>query len=437
MTRFALAFVLSLAVPAAYAQKGGSSPSAADNSSHSGGSSGYSGSSSSSGGSSSYSGGSSHSSGSSGSSSSSSYSGGSSGGSHSSEPSSPSHSGGGSAGSHSGGSSSSSGSGGGSHSGSTDHSPRSNIRTGTTGSEYRNNTSNGTQSGSKGGTSVVESVHGSREYSNYAGTQRTWVRGSANFNMLANESGRQLTKKEFDAKLRAAGLETSKAAYDKKVAAGGADVRQPSWLAKLFGAKPHPTTQAASSQLRPCLLKECGHPQPKPCLGKNCPQPTPKPAPRPIQSEFVCSRGFLSASGTCQPWGYADECSRSTFDPYGQYRLTPRSQCGVHLTASVDSSSCLRILDRLNQEKNKLSQLQLQQGAACNDPKSQQCSDANEGANKTAQDVQSLSEQYQICRAAASNPGSLPRVGPNGAPNNVPLPRKQSAVVPWSAGPLD
>ncbi len=131
--------------------------------------------------------------------------------------------------------------------------------------------------------------------------------------------------------------------------------------------------------------------------------------------------------------GLSDECGRSTFDPYGQHTPNPRSQCAVHITASVDSSYCLRILGRLDQEKNKLGEMQLQQGAACADPKSRQCSDATVLTNKSEREVQHLWEQYQFCRAAASNLGSLPTRNPNA----VPVPKKQTADVQGSTGTVD
>ena len=435
MTRVALAAVLSLSFPyfaaAQHRSEGGppsSPPSSGSSASSSGGgysgggsansggsSSGYSGgsshssSSSSSGSSGSYSGGSSHSSGSSSSGGSGSYSGGGNhGGSHSSGPDNPGrsggYSGGSSSGSHSGGNSSPShpGSGGNPNSGSRDNSPRSNMRTASAGFEHpsggssSSNPALGSNSSSGGASRPYQDSNQWRSNIRGTVTPETWMRAPATLDLPTKDLNVRSVRREFDSKLQAVGLEPSKSAFRERIAvSGGGESRHVSWLSRVFGRKPVSASQTAAPQLRPCFDKECKPfpVPPKPCVGSKCP-PAPQPLPPPVGA--VCQVGYLDQYGNCQPWGYVERCANN-----------PYRQCNVRFSL-VDEQYCWRILQEIQRQNAGLNQLRFQRSVACSNPQSQDCVTLTSSLNDAVARVRRLEQQYQLCRASASDPSSLP-----------------------------
>jgi hypothetical protein len=423
--RFALAVVLSFLVPfLAFTQHQSTSSSSSSSSGNSGGSSGgYSGGSS---GGYSGGGGSSHSSGSSGGSSSGGYSGGShssgssgssaggySGGSHSSSSGSSgaSHSGG-----YSGGSSSSSHSG--TYSPSTsssnsgrENSSRSNIRV-TSVQDFHGSASGSAGSVRGGGTSNI--VFQSLPTKPLPGAGRPdsiqdadWIHQPFRISLPPESADKHTRQQVFADRAREIGLEPNKSSYKNAIASlDGNRSRHPSWVGKLFGEKPRPTKTASVSEMRPCKGADCGkNPPPKPCVGPKCPKPGPPPKPQPPPVRPVCYNGYSNAGGTCQPWGYFENCSYP-------YTYNSMGSCRVHW-AAVDSSYCGQILRELERQQALLQQLRFAQTATCsNAPQGAECSRLTQQLNDAVAHIQQLQQQYRMCTAAAGLYGPSPNVWP-------------------------
>ena len=426
MNRFALAVVLTLAVPyLAYSQHhpgGGSSSSPSGGGSSGGSSGGYSGGSS--GG---YSGGSSG--GSSGG-----YSGGSSGGHSggSSAGSSGSASGGNSGGSsgssggssHSSGSSGSAGStshsGGGSHSGfggnsggnsATSHSDRHSSSNSVPAGSYsgHSNVSNEPNSNMRnssmpnesglrtGGTRNVSFAIGSSENWNFsARSGGSWMNQPLQLAPPPDNLSKDARKAFVLQQLEGAGIERSKSAYhDKLVSLGLENPKNPNWLAKMFGARPKGGPVQVSTEVKPCKTTDCKpFPPPKPCTGPHCkpvnpPPPPSPPPPKPVRG--ICTNGFANGQGYCQPWGYWDHCSWDTNNAY--------NNCSLRYSA-YDPAYCSTLLQRIQLEEQLRDQIDMQQRNACfNDPYSTQCFDLTTRLRDEEIRIQSLRRQYQLCRA--------------------------------------
>lgn len=388
MKRFALAVVLSVSIThfavAQHHAEGGSSSSSSGSSGGSSSGGGYSGG---------YSGGSSsgasHSSG----------GGGYSGGSHSSGGSGNSggYSGGGSshsggshsgASSHSGGSSSPSAGGANSHLRGGNSSARSNMRSSTNSAEQSDN-HNGAIRGGGNFANGYSAVSGSILRQPTASGE-PWMDKPYTLDISAANLSRALSHHEFDSKLQAQGLESNKSAYRDRLAALGIkapEVHRPNWIARMFGAKATSAQPGASSQLRPCLAKECKPipVPPKPCAGEKCPAPPPVPVPTPITG--VCANGYDSY-GYCLPWGYVSRCNT-----YGNY-------CYVRF-ARVDPNYCGRILQQIRREQANYRQVEQQQQSACAaGPQSQECTQATQKLQKLGKGIFQLEHQYQLCQTA-------------------------------------
>lgn len=385
MKRFALAVVLSVSIAhfavAQHHAEGGSSSSSSGSSGGSSSGGGYSGGSSS---------GASHSSG----------GGGYSGGSHSSGGSGNSggYSGGGSshsggshsgASSHSGGSSSPSAGGANSHSRGGNSSARSNMRSSPSSAEQSANHNGAIHGGGNfaNGHSAVSTGSMLRQPT---ASGEPWMDKPYTLDISAANLSRALSHHEFDSKLQAQGLESNKSAYRDRLAALGIkapEVHRPNWLARMFGAKATPAQPGASSQLRPCLAKECKPipVPPKPCAGEKCPPPPPVPVPTPITG--VCANGYDSY-GYCLPWGYVSRCNT-----YGSY-------CYVRF-ARVNPNYCGRILQQIRREQANYRQVEQQQQSACAaGPQSQECTQATQKLQKLGKGIFQLEHQYQLCQTA-------------------------------------
>jgi hypothetical protein len=416
VNRFALAIVLSLAPSLAFPQHQGTSSSS---SSSSGGSSG-----SYHGGSSGYSGGGGGSSPSSGSSSGSSgYSGGSrgySGGAHSSAPSSSSpsgnYSGGVASGSHSTTNSSSSSAGRSAISSLQDSSSHSSIRVGVSGFETPgvgagNAAGRDTSSHSNPGVGTTgwqlnrgtpdNSGAGELSTPGSAGLGRpesiqdpTWLHQPIRLVLPPQDLDKHTRQEIFAERARAMGLEPNQSSFHRTTEAmGDREFRHVSWIAKIFGKKaqsPDSATPPTKSELRVCHGKECraGSIPPKPCAGGNCPKP---PS---TSTEAICASGFRGTSGSCQPWGYLENCSY----PYTVHSL---GHCRVRW-ASVDFGYCWQILRELERRKTLLDRVKQAQTMACSaDPHDGECMRLTQDVNRGLRQIQQLQQQYRMCAAAA------------------------------------
>ena len=421
MKRFALAIVLSFLVPfLAFPQHQGTSSSSSSSSGGSsgtyhGGSSGYSGGE----------GGSYHSSGSS--SGSSGYGGGSagySGGSHSSAPSSSSssqgHSGSVSSSSHFTTNSSSSSSVGGNansslrepsthsnvrvgvpgletagvrtgNSASHDTSSHSNIRVGTTGGQQNR----GTPDNSGTGDLAILPTPGSPGFARPESIEDpAWLHQPIRLVLPPQNLDKHTRQKIFAEHARAVGLEPSKASFNRTMASmGDRESRHVSWIAKIFGKRaqsPDSAMPPIKSELRLCHGKECkaGPIPAKPCAGNNCPKP---PS---TSTRAFCANGFPGTSGSCQPWGYLENCSYP-------YTINSLGHCRVRW-ASVGFSYCWQILRELERRKTLLNQARRAQMMACSaDPHDSECTKWTQDVNQRLRKIQSLQQQYSMCAAAA------------------------------------
>jgi len=417
--RFALAIALSFFVPfQAFSQHQGtsssSSSSGASSGSYHGGSSGDIG-----GGGGSY-----HSSGSN--SGSSGYSGGSggySGGSHSSSPTSSSqsggYSGGGSSSSHSTTNSSSSSSvAGNANSSSRGTSSHSNIRVGLSGLEAPgvptgNSASPDTSSHSnvRVGTNGWQlnrgtpDSFGARDLATLPtpgspGSGRpdliqdpAWSHQPIRLVLPPQNLDKHMREEIFAERARAIGLEPNRSSFKGTMASlDDRGARHVSWIARVFGKNKKSTdvtTPPIKSELRVCHGKECkaGSIPPKPCAGSNCPKPSPS-------TKAICGSGFRGTSGSCQPWGYLENCSYP-------YAVNSLGHCRVRW-ASVDSSYCWQILGELRRRKARLDQTRHAQTVACSaDSHGSECMKLTQEVNQGLGQIQQLQQQYRMCAAAA------------------------------------
>jgi hypothetical protein len=197
----------------------------------------------------------------------------------------------------------------------------------------------------------------------------------------------------FAERARALGLEPSKSSFNTIASMGDRGARHVSWMAKIFGKNAKATdsrTPPLKSELRLCHGKECkaGPIAPKPCVGSNCPSPSTK---------AICGSGFRGASGSCQPWGYLENCSYPyTFNSLGHCRVR---------WASVDSRYCWQILRELERQKTRLDQIRPAQTMACSaDSHGSQCMKLTQEVSQALRQVQELQQQYRMCAAAAGLP---------------------------------
>ena len=409
MKRFALALVLCFLVCClASAQKGTSNSSSSSSGSST---SGYGGG-----------GGTYHSSGSG--SGSSGYSGGSagySGGSHSSSSSS-SHSGGysgnGSSGPHSTTNSpSSASSGGNSHSSSRDTSSHSNLGVGASGSNPRGSGTgnsvtrdNSSHSNIRLGTTGWELNRG--HSGSGFGRPKTlptpgpqglgrpdsvqdpaWLHQPIHVSLPPENLDKHTRQQIFAERVRAIGLEPSKSSFKSAMASiGDQESKRVNWIGKLFGDKPkspNPSKPPEQSQLRPCKGKECKEIPipPKPCVGAKCPK---QPG---TTAKTVCSTGFPGANGSCQPWGYMENCTYP-------YNLGSLGHCHIRW-ASVHSSYCWQILRELSLQQKIMQETRLSQTRACSvAPQSPECAKLTQDLDQALARIQQLQQQYRMCAAA-------------------------------------
>jgi hypothetical protein len=195
----------------------------------------------------------------------------------------------------------------------------------------------------------------------------------------------------FAERARAMGLEPSKSSFKGTMASmGDRGARHVSWIARIFGKNAKSTDSATppvKSELRLCHGKECkvGPIPPKPCAGSNCPSPSTK---------AICGSGFRGTSGSCQPWGYLENCSYP-------YTLNSLGHCRVRW-AAVDSSYCWQILRELERRKARLDQTMRAQTMACSaDSHGTECMKLTQQVNQGLRQVQQLQQQYRMCAAAA------------------------------------
>jgi hypothetical protein len=195
----------------------------------------------------------------------------------------------------------------------------------------------------------------------------------------------------FAERARAMGLEPSKSSFNGTMASmGDRGARHVSWIARIFGKNAKSTDSATppiKSELRLCHGKECkaGPIPPKPCAGSNCPSPSTK---------AICGSGFRGTSGSCQPWGYLENCSYP-------YTLNSLGHCRVRW-AAVNSSYCWQILGELERRKARLDQTMRAQTIACSaDSHGTECMKLTHEVNHGLRQVQQLQQQYRMCAAAA------------------------------------
>lgn len=222
-----------------------------------------------------------------------------------------------------------------------------------------------------------------------------WVRQPIHVALPPAYLDKRARQQIFAERVREIGLEPNRSAYKSRISSLDPEARRMSWVRKIFGEKPSKSTHPPKSELRPCKAKECRPVPvpPKPCVGSKCPKEPP------TSTKAVCTNGFPAANGSCQPWGYMENCSYP-------YTASSLGQCRVHW-ASVDSSYCWQISQELGRQQRLLEQTRVAQDTACaTASQSLECVQLTQRLNDELARIQQLQQQYRMCAVAVR--GYLP-----------------------------